>query len=247
MPPADDVQLPSALPASTQDASSREANLLGFTSVFLNGQTQEIGTEETNLGSLVADANLRLAQSVEPATAASITSASAFRGSIGYTDSFGYRREPGGNRHTGKPFGIVSQLSIETALAPNRGLSLVTVSAARLLELLEHGVAAYAVNSPSARFPQVSGLGFSFDPSRRAQVLDAAGTVTIPGERVRNVALTNADGSAREMLVRNGQVLGDPDRIVRLVVPDALAEGGDGYRFDLFGSGRVDLEGNPAL
>lgn len=238
-----------ALPQAVIGVSNRlDGNVLGFTSTFLNGEPQEVGSQETSLGRVVAAANLRAAQMVDPATAVAFTSASAFRGSIGtiLDGRPAYRQPPAANPGVGKPYRSISQLDIEAALEENRGLSLITVTAVRLLEFLEHGVAAYTVEG-SRQFPQLKGLRFSFDPSRQAQVLDGAGTVTTPGERIRNVALANADDTVREVLVQNGRVLGDPDRPIRIVVPDALANGGDGYRFDLFGTDRVMLSGNPAL
>lgn len=277
MPTAADVELtpgasglnvgkgPGVSQAVTVAAGNPDGNVLGFTQFFLNGEAREVGTGETNLGGLVAEANLRIARSADPATVGAILSASTFKGSIGFIagTELSSRLPPSSNRGAGKPFGAVSQLDVETALGPNQGLSLVTVTAAQLLQLLEYGVADYTAETPSSRFPQVAGLRFSFDPSRQAQVLDGAGALVMPGERVRNLGLlnadtslrevrvrdgrSNADTSLREVLVRDGRLLGDPNRLLRLVLPSALASGGDGYRLDLFGTDRVDLRGDPAL
>jgi 5'-nucleotidase len=77
------------------------------------------------------------------------------------------------------------------------------LSGATLRAMLEHGVARSAEDREPGRFPQVSGLRFTFDAARPA------------GSRVVNVTV-------------NGQPL-DNDKKYTLATTNYLAEGGDGY------------------
>jgi 5'-nucleotidase/UDP-sugar diphosphatase len=72
----------------------------------------------------------------------------------------------------------------------------------QILDALEHGVS--AIGEGSGRFPQVSGVSFTFDPSQRA------------GSRIKEVIV-------------EGQPL-KPDREYSVATNDFLAAGGDGYK-----------------
>ena len=89
--------------------------------------------------------------------------------------------------------------------------------------LLEQAVS--RVPGAGGQFAQVSGFTFEYDPSAAAQEADRSADCAItgsPGERVRNVTLS--DGT---VIVRNGMVIpGDP---LTLATVDFLAKGGDCY------------------
>ena len=136
-----------------------------------------------------------------------------------------HRDHPG----AGKPEGGVSRLDIENALRFNNGLSLVTVTAEGLKQVLETAVAGVAPNATPGAFPQVAGLEFSFDPALPA------------GGRVRSLALVDGEGQPTDVLVQDGAVAGDAARPVRLVTLNFLADGGDGYPLDDLGTDRRDL------
>jgi hypothetical protein len=126
-----------------------------------------------------------------------------------------------------KPEGGISRNDIANALSFNNGLSLVTVTHAELKALLEYGLAA-GINQ--GRFPQVGGLAFSYDLSRPA------------GERIVNLAVKDDNGNDLAVVVRNGRLIGDPNRTIRMVTLDFLASGGDGYPFSTLSSpNRVDI------
>ena len=118
---------------------------------------------------------------------------------------------PQANVEAGKPSGAVSRLDLETTYKFNNKLWVFDISAERLLAVLNHGVD--DVENVNGKFPQVSGLKFSFDPS-------------LPkGARVRSVKV----GS--DVVAQNGSVVGDAARTFRMVTPNFIAEGGDGYLF----------------
>jgi 2',3'-cyclic-nucleotide 2'-phosphodiesterase (5'-nucleotidase family) len=211
--------------------SEQDGTFFGTTDVFLNGSrsgggTDGVRTQETNLGNLTADANLALAKSMDPSVLVSIKNGGGIRASIGEVvvppgATEPVRVPPSGNPLSGRPEGGISQNAILSTLAFNNGLSLLTLTKQELREILEHGVAASnddPGNSPG-RFPQVSGVNFSFDVDRPA------------GDRVVSAAIVDEDGNTLSELVRDGQVVGDPADTIRIVTLNFLADGGDGYPF----------------
>jgi glycerophosphoryl diester phosphodiesterase len=103
----------------------------------------------------------------------------------------------------------------------------VTVSVTKLKELLEHGIALYP---NQGRFPQVSGMAFSFDLTKPA------------GSRIVNLAIQDSQGNDLDVVVRAGQLQGDASRTIRMVTLNFLAGGGDSYPFPQDASAsRVDL------
>jgi predicted extracellular nuclease/2',3'-cyclic-nucleotide 2'-phosphodiesterase (5'-nucleotidase family) len=215
---------------------AQDGNFFGITDVFLNGARSSVRVQETNLGNLTADANLAFAQSVDDTVVLSFKNGGGIRNSIGRTEvpPGGTEPEflpPEGNPLTGKPDGGISQTDIQNALSFNNGLTLLDVTREGLLQILEHGVAASSPDDANqqGRFPQVSGLQFSFDLTRP------------PGDRIVNAAIVDAAGTPIATLARNGQLVGDPNETFRIVTLDFLAGGGDGYPFDLIGTNRLDL------
>lgn len=210
-----------------------QSNVFGISKVFLNGNrtgTETAGnldgvrSQETNLGDLTADANLAYARQFDATVAVSIKNGGGIRASIGETvvpaggDS--YVRQANGAILDGegqviKPEGGISEADIKAALAFNNTLSLVTVTRAELVAILEHA----AANVGGGAFAQVSGLQFSFDPARPA------------GDRIVSAAITDAEGRDLDVLVRDGALVGDAAATVRVVTLDFMAGGGDGYPF----------------
>ncbi|MGH3682207.1 MAG: bifunctional metallophosphatase/5'-nucleotidase [Natronosporangium sp.] len=169
-----------------------------------------VRTEETNLGNLVADALLATGR--------------ARAGEFGVAPPDVALQNSGGIRNNSLiPAGPLTELDT-FAIAPfGNFVSVVPdVPRAQFKEILENAVS--AAPAADGRFAQVGGFRFSYDPTRTAQVVDDAGTVLTPGERVRSVVLD--DGT---VLVEDGQVLdGGP---VAVATNDFSARGGDQYPF----------------
>ncbi|HWN71058.1 MAG TPA: 5'-nucleotidase, partial [Haliangium sp.] len=204
--------------------STKDGAVFGKTAVFLDGLRTSVRTEETNLGNLTADANLAVAQEVDPSTVISIKNGGGIRAPIGVIEvpegstnpEDVIKGPPAANPSAGKEAGEISQLDIENALRFNNDLSLVTVTAAQLQALVEHGVAATEVGATPGRFPQIAGMRFSYDATKDA------------GKRVVSLIVEAAGGDVT--VVNNGtlQTGVGPFRVVTL---GFLAEGGDGYPF----------------
>jgi 2',3'-cyclic-nucleotide 2'-phosphodiesterase (5'-nucleotidase family) len=239
-----DPEIQAIADAIQEQILSTESNVFGTASVFLNGNrsgidtpddTDGVRTQETNLGNLTADANLALAQQYDQSVVVSLKNGGGIRASIGQTIV-----PPGGSEairipneeildsdgEIAKPEGGISQNDIQTTLAFNNGLTLLTVTKTELVGLLEHGVS--AIPGVSGRFPQVSGVAFSYDPSLE------------PGNRIQSAIVKTPDGFS--VLVKDGLLVGDPEATFRIVTLDFLAAprfdddgnfigGGDGYPF----------------
>lgn len=211
--------------------SAQDGNTFGWTDVFLNGRRTDVRAQETNLGNITADANLWYAQKQDASVLVSIKNGGGIRDSIG---SFGTGAMPGelppaANPDAGKEAGEVSQLDITNSLRFNNTLSLVTLSAEELLATLEHGVRASTGANTPGQFPQIGGVNFSWDIARAA------------GDRVINATIVDEDGTILDVIARDGELVGNAAREIRVVTLNFLAAGGDGYPFPTLGSNRVDL------
>jgi 2',3'-cyclic-nucleotide 2'-phosphodiesterase (5'-nucleotidase family) len=219
---------------------AQESEWFGISDVFLNGNRNPgVRSEETNLGNLTADANLTYARTIDPSVMVSLKNGGGIRNSIGQsvvpTGSVDGRPELlptaavfDAQGNVVKPEGGISRNDIANALSFNNGLSLVSVTPGELKALIEHGLAAGA---GGGRFPQVGGMAFSYDLSRPV------------GARVINLTIEDQAGNDLDIVVRGGEVKGDPSRSIRMVTLDFLAKNdGDGYPFSkLSNAKRVDI------
>ncbi len=208
---------------------TKDGNIFGSTSVYLEGRRGAVRAEETNLGNLTADANLDAARRVDPTVVASLKNGGGIRASIGVTVGVG-ELPPPGNALVGKAEGEISQLDIENTIRFNNGLSLLTLTAAQLLEVVEHAITEAQPGVNTGQFPQVGGLAFSYDVSQPAAA------------RVRSLVITNSNGNPTDVVAQNGGVVGDEGRTFRIVTLDFLADGGDDYPYPNYpDTNRVDL------
>lgn len=222
----DTVAIADALLAIVEETSTGPT--LGYSTVTLEGGRERVRTEETNLGNLVADANLELARLVEPNVAISLVAGGTIRTSIG--------------------IGPISQTDIQNVLRFDNDLVVLTLNARELVTVVEHGVAATQPGATPGRFPQVSGLRIRFDPSRPGVSLPPDqdcrrnaeyGTIS----RLVSLHVTASfDKALWDPVVAGGELLGDPDRTFELVTASYLANGGDGYPFPCLRTpNRIDL------
>ncbi|MCB0786940.1 MAG: 5'-nucleotidase C-terminal domain-containing protein, partial [Flavobacteriales bacterium] len=218
---------------------AQDGNVFGKTDVFLEGRREFVRTEETNLGNFTSDANLFYAQVSDASAAVSLKNGGGIRAAIGEvveTSPGVYDLlPPQANPLSGKLEGEVSQLDIANSLRFNNALSLVTLTPGQLLQVLEHGVAAWAPGATPGQMCQIGGMAFSFDPALPS------------GSRVRNAVVKDLNGATTDTIAMDGNVHGDPTRPIRMVTLSFLADGGDSYPFPGFQTAdpaffdRVDL------
>ncbi|MBE9240994.1 choice-of-anchor I family protein [Synechocystis salina] len=208
---------------------AKESNVFGLSNVYLEGLRPAVRQQETNLGNLTADANLAIAKQLDPTVVISLKNGGGIRddigrvvvpaGGTGMPERLPNEAVIDADGNVVKPEGGISETDIANALSFNNGLSLITVTAAELLALVEHGIAASDGSNQQGRFPQVSGFAFSFDLNRA------------PGSRVISLAIEDETGKDLDVVVKDGQLVGDPSRTFRMVTLGFLAGGGDGYPF----------------
>ena len=227
---------------------SKDGVRFGKTTVYLNGLRESVRTEEANLGSLSADANIFAGRAYDPSTSISIKNGGGIRDAIGGFSSIGglaVRIPPVANPRVGKLAGEISQLDIENSLRFNNGLALITLTAQQLRDAMEWGVSAWTATATPGQFPQVGGIWMAFQPTNQPMTYfrDAQNNVTginNPGQRIRSLVARNAAG-ALDLVVENGQLVGDPNRTFRCVTLDFLASGGDTYYPLTLGGNRTNL------
>ena len=170
-----------ALVAEFEKKLSAELDLpVGETTVALDARQETNRTRETNLGSFIADAYRRQ-------TGAQVALLNG--GSIRSNTTYGP--------------GALSKRDVLSILPFENPVVMVEVTGAQLRAALEHGVARAREEPEAGRFPQVSGLRFSYDARRPA------------GSRV--TAVTVGDAPL------------DDKKIYTLAVNTFVLGGGDGY------------------
>ncbi len=169
----------------------RNTSIGATTDVFLTGDRSVCRIEECNLGNLIADA-----MRAESGAQISIMNGGGIRADI----------EPGeitlGEVLTVHPFGNT--------------ISTFQASGADIIAALENGVSGIRLGDDgkvtrqggAGRFPQVSGLRYSFDPNLE------------PGSRIVSVEVLGADGEYSPI---------DPEAIYSVVTNNFIRTGGDGY------------------
>lgn len=161
---------------------------VGQTSVPLDARSAENRNRETNVGNLIAD-TFRAATSADVA----VINGGSIRADTIINP------------------GPLSKRDLLSILPFKNKVVKLEVSGATLREVLEHGVSRSAEESEPGRFPQVSGLRFTFDATRPS------------GSRLVSVLI-------------DGQPL-DPNKSYSLATMDFMAGGGDGY--EMLKSARV--------
>lgn len=192
---------------------AKDGNVYGYTDVYLEGERAQVRSQETNLGSLSADANGYVAEQALGSAAANTFVVSLKNGG-GIRTQIGTLSAPKADGTVDKlpPDGGVSQLDVENSLRFNNQLIMFDTTAAGLKAILEHGVAAGTLQG---RFPQLGGVSFSWDPDLPA------------GSRVSDISLMG-DGYTVN-LYNDGILQAGVPATISVVTLSFLANGGDGY------------------
>jgi 2',3'-cyclic-nucleotide 2'-phosphodiesterase (5'-nucleotidase family) len=177
VPGREDPKIQRIVRRYSQQVDSLLGRTVARTEVDLDGETQHVRSRETNLGDLIAD----ILREKAGGAAAIIN---------------------GGGIRTSIPRGKITVKQVYAALPFDSYLVAIRLTGRQVKDALEHGVA--ALEEPAGRFPQVSGLAFTY--SRSAPV----------GSRVKEVTL-------------GGRPL-EPDQEYVIATNDFLAAGGDGFQ-----------------
>ncbi len=155
---------------------------VGEAAVDLVGERGVCRTEECNMGNLITDA-------IRENTGAQIA------------------LQNGGGIRASIPAGEVTLGQVLTVLPFGNLISTFELKGSDVIAALENGVS--QVEDVAGRFPQVSGLRYTWDPS------------AAPGERIVSVEVLNPETGEYEPL--------DPDAVYTVAANDYMRRGGDGY------------------
>ncbi|TBL70875.1 bifunctional metallophosphatase/5'-nucleotidase [Paenibacillus thalictri] len=155
---------------------------IAHTDVLLEGDRTVVRARESNFGNLITDAMLARSKDIQ-----------GYEGDVAITNGGGIRTEI-------KAGDITKKALYDVLPFPNTVVVL-EAKGSELRAALENGVS--QVESGAGRFPQISGIQFSWNPAKPA------------GSRVVQVSV-------------GGKPL-DPDKTYRIVTNDFMAAGGDGY------------------
>src|SRR5690606_18990200 len=182
--------------AKYKDLLESLAVKIGSTSVELDALSHSVRTKETNIGNFIADA-------YRDAVDADIgfVNGGSIRADLMYSPS------------------VLTKRDVLTMLPFNNPIVKVEVSGELLMQILEHSVARSREDNQPGRFPQVSGMKFTFDTSK------------LPGQRVV------------EAFVGGKRVVNDG--VYTIATSDFLvSRGGDGYT--MFKDAKVLLSADKA-
>ena len=209
--------------------------VFGYSDVYLEGDKPIVRTQETNLGNLLTDSILWYTNQVhagDPVDAV-FTNSGGIRAHIGDKDNQGttlaktladdgYIKDAGG----------ISQLDLENVTRFNNKMFRIDTTAAGFRTLIETGIDKSFPGNSAGQYPQVAGMKFSFDYN--ADYDQQQGGF----QRIDSLYLMDNKGTAdpdddtvKDVIVQNGQVMGDPSRPISLVAPGPFlaAENGDDY------------------
>jgi 5'-nucleotidase len=167
--------------AKYKDLLDQLAIKVGETSVTLDALSYSSRTKETNVGNFIADAYRKAADSD-----VALVNGGSIRADLMYNP------------------GVLTKRDVLSILPFNNPIVKIEITGKTLMEVLEHGVARSREDNEPGRFPQVSGMKFTFDAGK------------LPGQRIVEATV-------------GGSPI-DPNKIYTLATSDFLvSRGGDGY------------------
>lgn len=206
--------------------NSKDGQIYGYTSVYLEGERSFVRSQETNLGNITADANSDSLRAItgNAIPIVSVKNGGGIRAQIGAVSSQPGSSEklpPLANPAVGKQEGGISQLDVENALRFNNRLMSFDTTPQGLKNILEHGLALWP---NQGRFPHVAGVSFAWDPTRPA------------GNRITSMGLIDENDVMIIPLFKNGYFSFLAPTVIRVVTLNFMAQGGDGYPMKANGS-----------
>ncbi len=219
-------------------------NVVGYSSVYLDGRRSQVRTQETNLGNLTADANLWYANLLNPTSddpvLVSIKNGGGIRTEIGTSKLPAGTNDPDDLEFFAPEDNEVTEGHLRATLRFNNGLVRLTLTAEELKDVIEHSLSAVAPGATAGSFPQIAGMMIEYNPTAtpsEISVLKATNgddsiVVAKSGERVRTMIVEQADGSMMT-LVQDGEFVVSPTMEINVVTLNFLANGGDAYPFTI--------------
>lgn len=216
-----------AIRDAVQDVISAQFNnVVGFSSVYLDGRRSQVRTQETNLGNLTADANLWYANLLNPTTDNNVDI--SLKNGGGLRTEIGSAIIPSGSTNaedivfSAPRENKVTEGHLRATLRFDNGLVRLTLTPAELITIIEHSLNSVAPGATPGSFPQVAGIAFTYNSKNQA------------GNRLVDLVVTKGDEDASNdvKIIENGVIVSPAGISFNLVTLNFLANGGDGYPFD---------------
>lgn len=177
---------------------------VGTTEFALEGAKSSVRGRETNLGRLVADS--------------SVWGAQAYLDSQGIEETVLIALKNGGGIRDTISGPQIARIAIQKALAFDNKLAVVRVTVPQLLAVFENAVS--RALDADGRFPQVAGITLGYD----AEMPGVEGQTELAEvSRLKYLAVGD------DVIVEDGEVVGDTEQSFVLATNSFLVSGGDGY------------------
>lgn len=177
---------------------------VGTTEFVLEGAKANVRGRETNLGRLVADSTVWGAQ--------------AYLDSQGINETVQIALKNGGGLRDTIVGPQIARIAIQKALAFNNKLAILRLTCPQLLAVFENAVS--RALDADGRFPQVAGITVGYNPQKPG--VEGQTELT---EASRLTYLAVGD----DVIVADGEVVGDADQTFVLATNSFLVTGADGY------------------
>ena len=193
-----DSEIAARAAAILAEVEAEYGTVFAKTEVKLNGEKAPGNrTEETNLGDLITDALVWKAAQEGEAVDAAITNGGGIRATI--------------------EAGDITKKDINTVLPFGNTLSIIKITGAELLEVLE--ASTFCTPEAIGGFPQVSGIEFTLDTTKAYDQGDEyPGTTYFAPKTINRVTITSVGGKDF-----------DPAATYTIATNDFMASGGDTY------------------
>ncbi|MBW7457624.1 5'-nucleotidase C-terminal domain-containing protein, partial [Paenibacillus sepulcri] len=129
------------------DLEELKKQVIGKTTVVLNGERNDVRAKETNLGNFIADGMLARAKELKNADVAIMN---------------------GGGIRTSIKLGDITMGDLRTVMPFGNTLYVLDVTGQELKDGLENGVSGAKLGDLPGKFPQVAGMRFKWDPNQAA-------------------------------------------------------------------------------
>ncbi len=187
-------------------------NVIGTSDVQLDARRSEVRSRETNMGNLVADAQLWQAIRSAADYGAPVPDVAVVNGGAIRSDElYG-------------PGDITEQDTFDILPFADFVTIVPAIPRSQFKEIMENAVSQVLSGFGTGRFAQVAGFSMAYDADGTAQELDPDGNVVTAGTRVVDITLD--DGTP---IVSGGAVV--PGGALNIATLDFLARGGDQYPF----------------
>ncbi|WP_338554449.1 5'-nucleotidase C-terminal domain-containing protein [Paenibacillus sp. KS-LC4] len=184
-----------------------QKTVVGKSNVALDGLRKNVRRQETNLGNLIADGMLDKVKNSPLIDKSGIAGFVTIQNAGGIRDSI--------------PAGDITLGHLLTVMPFGNNLTALKMTGAEITAALENGVSGSTPTTEEGRFPQVAGMRYTFDSTKKPEIYNSVtGVVTQQGERIVKVEVLNEQGE---------YVALDPNAYYIVATNSFMANGGDFY------------------